>query len=55
MSKKETFEIFANKYGVMNAFHGSSIENWYSILHNSLQNYSNTKKMQNGAAFGDGM
>jgi hypothetical protein len=52
---QEIFEGASKTFGAMNAFHGSSIENWYSILYNSLQNYSHTKKMQNGAAFGDGM
>jgi hypothetical protein len=51
----EIFDSEAKKYGVITGFHGSSLENWYSILYNSLQNYSHTKKMKNGAAFGDGV
>lgn len=36
-------------------FHGSAIGNWYSIMRNGLKNYSNTKMMQNGAAYGPGI
>lgn len=36
-------------------FHGSHVSNWYSILRNGLKNYSNSKLMQNGKAYGDGI
>jgi ubiquitin-protein ligase len=36
-------------------FHGSSQENWYSILRNGLKNASNTKLMVNAAAYGNGI
>ena len=36
-------------------FHGSTIDNWHSILHNGLYNYSGTKKMVNGQAYGPGI
>lgn len=43
------------EYGNFIAYHGSSMENWYSISRNSLQNYSETVNMTNGAAFGKGI
>jgi hypothetical protein len=36
-------------------FHGSAIENWYSILRNGLKNYSGTSSMAHGAAYGNGI
>ncbi len=36
-------------------FHGSSISNWYSIMLNGLQIYSNTPRMSNGASYGKGI
>jgi ubiquitin-protein ligase len=35
--------------------HGSSIGNWYSIMRNGLKNYSGTKMMSNGMAYGSGI
>lgn len=37
------------------AYHGSSIGNWHSILRIGLKNYSNTKYMSAGAAYGKGV
>ena len=37
------------------AFHGSGIFNWHSILRMGLKNYSNTKYMSAGAAYGQGI
>ncbi|KAJ6253742.1 poly adp-ribose polymerase family [Anaeramoeba flamelloides] len=37
------------------AFHGSSAENWYSIMRYGLKNCSNTELMMNGAARGPGI
>lgn len=36
-------------------FHGSSIENWYSILRNGIKVLSNTSMQKNGAAYGVGI
>eukprot|EP01117_Protostelium_nocturnum_P018592 TRINITY_DN7808_c0_g1_i1.p1 TRINITY_DN7808_c0_g1~~TRINITY_DN7808_c0_g1_i1.p1 ORF type:complete len:648 (-),score=178.91 TRINITY_DN7808_c0_g1_i1:9-1670(-) len=43
------------KGGSFFAFHGSSIENWHSILRTGLVNASNTSLMTTGAAFGSGI
>ncbi|KAL9643388.1 hypothetical protein ABK040_010006 [Willaertia magna] len=40
---------------ITTGFHGSSIENIYSILINSLQNYSDTIHMRTGNVFGSGI
>lgn len=37
------------------AFHGSSAENWYSILRNGLRCLSNTSYMSSGASYGSGI
>ena len=37
------------------AFHGSSFDNWHSILRTGLRNFSNTAHMVNGAAYGSGV
>jgi len=49
------FEINKAKYGSEFLFHGSSQENWYSILRNGLRVLSNTKYMTAGAAYGAGI
>lgn len=36
-------------------FHGSKMENWYSIIYSGLKNLSNTKNMINGCAHGSGV
>lgn len=36
-------------------YHGSHIYNWGSIMKNGLKNYSGTKNMVNGAAYGNGI
>jgi poly [ADP-ribose] polymerase 6/8 len=41
--------------GSMYAFHGSSIENWHSIIRQGLRNASGTKLQVNGAAYGKGI
>ena len=54
----ETLKQFANrkkKHGSFFAFHGSAIENWYSILRNGIRNLSNTHMMTAGAAYGAGV
>ncbi|KAJ3437364.1 poly adp-ribose polymerase family member parp [Anaeramoeba flamelloides] len=47
LKKKHKTSVFA--------FHGSSGENWFSILRVGLKNYSNTKNMVCGAAYGPGI
>lgn len=41
--------------GRLLAFHGSSLENLHSILHNGLLNLSGTRLERTGAAFGQGI
>jgi hypothetical protein len=36
-------------------FHGSSLENWHSIINLGLKNFSNTKLMSHGAVHGPGV
>mmetsp|Transcript_19008 Transcript_19008/g.21175 ORF Transcript_19008/g.21175 Transcript_19008/m.21175 type:complete len:243 (+) Transcript_19008:3-731(+) len=43
------------KKGSFYAFHGSFIGNWHAIFRVGLKNYSNTKKMSAGAAYGPGI
>ena len=49
------FEISKKKFGSHFIFHGSSCENWYSILRNGIRVCSNTKYMTAGAARGAGV
>ena len=49
------FNQLASKYPVINAFHGSPIENWHSILRHSLKNYSCTDMQLHGAVHGQGI
>jgi ubiquitin-protein ligase len=51
----EEFEKKIKLQGNQYLFHGSSYENWGSILINGLRNYSKTSKMKNGNAFGNGI
>ena len=55
----ERAEAFNNKKSsngsVFYAWHGSGIYNWHSILRMGLKNYSNTKYMSAGAAYGAGI
>lgn len=55
VSIRAEFEAKRKKLGSMFLFHGSPIENWYSIMTNGIQNMSNTKCMLNGAAYGEGV
>lgn len=54
-AKEEIFRAARAKYGSTFAFHGSSIENWHSILRVGLLNASGTKYQMNGAAYGKGI
>jgi ubiquitin-protein ligase len=54
----ETMRIFNEskaEHGSFFAFHGSSIENWYSIIRNGLRNMSSSHMMTAGAAYGAGI
>lgn len=53
--KEAKFQKMRAKHGSVFTFHGSSIENWYSILRNGPRNLSNTKMMTAGAAYGAGV
>ena len=54
-TREATFQKLKQKHGSIFTFHGSSIENWYSILRNGPRNLSNTKMMTAGAAYGAGV
>jgi len=54
-SKERTFQDLKSKKGSVWTFHGSNIENWYSILRNGPRNLSNTKMMTAGASMGAGV
>ena len=49
------FDRLVKEHGMKYGFHGSSIHHFHSILQNGLQNYSDTKYMKTGAAFGNGV
>lgn len=50
-----SFNKMKAKHGSFFAFHGSPIENWYSILRNGIRSLSNTHLMTTGAARGAGV
>ncbi|CAM9469419.1 unnamed protein product [Choristocarpus tenellus] len=49
------FDAQEKKYGSSVAYHGSSAENFHSILNRGLRIMSGSRHMKNGNAFGDGM
>jgi hypothetical protein len=49
------FEAEKKRLGSQYVFHGSAIENWYSIIRNGIRNLSNTHMMTAGAAYGPGV
>lgn len=54
----ETLRAFneaKTEHGSFFAFHGSSMENWYSIIRNGLRNMSSSHMMTAGAAYGAGI
>jgi poly [ADP-ribose] polymerase 6/8 len=53
--KTAKFNKWRKEFGSFFAFHGSSLENWSSILRNGLINASHTKYMTTGAAYGSGI
>ncbi|XP_041368398.1 protein mono-ADP-ribosyltransferase PARP6-like [Gigantopelta aegis] len=54
-AKEAKFQEEKQKYGSTYAFHGSSIENWHSIIRQGLVVASGTNKQMNGAAYGSGI
>lgn len=54
-TKERNFMSNKQKHGSIFCWHGSSLENWYSILRNGLRNLSNTGLMTSGAAHGAGI
>mmetsp|Transcript_11550 Transcript_11550/g.11607 ORF Transcript_11550/g.11607 Transcript_11550/m.11607 type:complete len:696 (-) Transcript_11550:31-2118(-) len=52
---ERAFQAKKKQNGSFFAFHGSAIENWYSILRNGIRNLSNTHMMTCGAAYGAGV
>jgi len=53
--KENIFQELKKKHGSCFAFHGSSAENWHSILRRGLINASGTKLQVNGSAYGAGI
>lgn len=54
-SKLKSFEKEVSSKGSIFLYHGSDMINWYSIMMNGLQVYSNTERMTSGAAYGEGI
>jgi ubiquitin-protein ligase len=52
---EDQFTQEIKKYNSIFLFHGSSYENWYSIIRNGLKICSNTGLMTAGAAYGTGI
>jgi ubiquitin-protein ligase len=53
--KENEFNILKKEKGSCYLWHGSDDYNWYTIMHFGPKIYSNTKLMQNGAAYGSGI
>ena len=53
-SKEAKFQELKAEYGSVFTFHGSSIDNCYSILRNGPRNLSNTKMIATRASCGEG-
>ncbi|XP_062517000.1 protein mono-ADP-ribosyltransferase PARP6-like [Corticium candelabrum] len=54
-AKESAFRCAKKEHGSTFAFHGSTIENWHSILRNGLLNASGTKYQTHGTAYGSGI
>ena len=54
-AKEAAFRKLKQKHKSIYAFHGSSLENWHSIMRNGLMNASGTKFQLHGAAYGAGI
>lgn len=52
---ESNFTMQRKKKGSCFLFHGSGIENWYSIMANGIKNCSGTSLMTSGAAYGPGI
>jgi hypothetical protein len=55
LDKERIFNQKKDQYGIKYFYHGSACHNWHLILKNGLKNYSNTKYMTAGAAYGSGI
>lgn len=55
LDKESYFQFLKRKYGSFFVFHGSNINNWYSIIFSGLKILSGTKYMSNGAVYGTGI
>jgi len=53
--KERVFRALRKQHGSVYAFHGSSIENWHSIVRHGLKNASGTKLQVNGTCYGSGI
>eukprot|EP00190_Bangiopsis_sp_CCMP1999_P003053 CAMPEP_0198731652 /NCGR_PEP_ID=MMETSP1475-20131203/31215_1 /TAXON_ID= ORGANISM="Unidentified sp., Strain CCMP1999" /NCGR_SAMPLE_ID=MMETSP1475 /ASSEMBLY_ACC=CAM_ASM_001111 /LENGTH=303 /DNA_ID=CAMNT_0044494643 /DNA_START=190 /DNA_END=1101 /DNA_ORIENTATION=- len=53
--KNTCFETLAKKFGTKIAYHGSSHDNWYSIIRNGLKLSADKCEISNGRAYGDGI
>lgn len=54
-AKERIFMVSKKKLGSFFCWHGSSMENWFSIMRNGLRNLSNSHMMTAGAAYGQGI
>lgn len=52
---EEKYKILKKNNGSHYKYHGSSLENWHSIIRNGIKIASNTDLMVNGAACGNGI
>ena len=53
--RERRFRELRRHHGSVYAFHGSSCENWHSIVRTGLRNASGTKFQVNGTAYGKGI
>ena len=53
--KEQEFKSLSNKNNVTYLFHGSRLENWYSIMKNGIRNCSGSNLQLHGAAYGQGI
>lgn len=53
--QEHTFQTVSHGKDTHFKYHGSNLANWFSIVTRGLQNYSNTKFMASGAAYGSGV
>lgn len=55
LEKEKVFNSKKTRFGVKYLYHGSACHNWHLILKHSLKNYSDTRYMTTGAAYGNGI